>query len=144
MLSNFLVVCLYLSLCLLDLSVGVRAVRLSNKLLGRTRTCKGTFYIVSKEDLWSERRSYQTIWGPPLPNVTRHSVWWPYTMTPSIGQVLHQLLPCYWSWPYYRIWLFILLREVSIEHLQRVRHANRVRFLIRTPGPVTLWDLQVF
>ena len=44
--------------------------------------------------------------------------------------------PYYWSWPYNRIWLFTLLREVSIEHLQRVRHANRGRLLPRTPGPV--------
>ena len=37
---------------------------------------------------------------------------------------------------------------VSIEHLQRVRHANRGRLLLRTPGPVpfgtcicsTCWD----
>ena len=25
-------------------------------------------------------------------------------------------LPCYWTGPYYRIWLFTLLREDSIEH----------------------------
>ena len=50
----------------------------------------------------------------------------------------------YWSWPYNRIWLFTLLREVSIEHLQRVLHANRGCFLLLTPGPVPLWDLQVF
>ena len=29
-----------------------------------------------------------------------------------------------------------------MEHLQRVRHANRGRLLLRTPGPVPLWDLQ--
>ena len=33
---------------------------------------------------------------------------------------------------------------VSIEHLQRVWHANRGRLLLRTPGPVPLWDLHVF
>ena len=33
---------------------------------------------------------------------------------------------------------------VSIGHLQRVRHANRGRLLLRTPGPVPRWDLQVF
>ena len=33
---------------------------------------------------------------------------------------------------------------VSIEHLQRVWHANRERLLLRTPGPVPLWGLQVF
>ena len=31
-----------------------------------------------------------------------------------------------------------------MEHLQRVRHANRGRLFLRTPGPVPLWDLQVF
>ena len=28
----------------------------------------------------------------PLPNVTRHSGWWPYTVTPSIDGTLHQFL----------------------------------------------------
>ena len=36
------------------------------------------------------------------------------------------------------------LREVSIEPLQRVRHANRGRLLLRTPDSVPLWVLQVF
>ena len=36
--------------------------------------------------------SYQTIWGPPLPNVTRHSGWWPHTVTTSIDRTLHQFL----------------------------------------------------
>ena len=27
--------------------------------------------------------------------------------------------------------------------MQRVRHANRGRLLLRTPGPVPLWDLQI-
>ena len=37
-----------------------------------------------------------------------------------------------------------LLHKVSIEHLQRVRHANRGRLLLWTPWPVQLWDLHVF
>ena len=45
---------------------------------------------VSKEVLWSVRGSHQTIWGPPLPNVTRHSGWSPHTVTPSIDRTLHQ------------------------------------------------------
>ena len=69
----------------------LRAMRLSNKLLGQGYV-KGTFEIVSKEVLWSVRGSYQTIWGPPLPNVTRHSGWWPNTVTPSIDRTLHQFL----------------------------------------------------
>ena len=28
--------------------------------------------------------------------------------------------------------------------MQRVRHANRWRLLLRTPGPVPFWDLQMF
>ena len=31
-----------------------------------------------------------------------------------------------------------------MKHLQRVRYANRGRFLLRTPDPVPIWDLQVF
>ena len=31
-----------------------------------------------------------------------------------------------------------------MEHMQQVRHANRGRLLLRTPGPVPLWDLHVF
>ena len=33
---------------------------------------------------------------------------------------------------------------VSIEHLQRVWHADRGRLLLETPDPVPLWDLHVF
>ena len=33
----------------------------------------------SKEILWPVRGSYPTIWGPPLPNATRHSGGWPHT-----------------------------------------------------------------
>ena len=56
------------------------------------------FEIVSKEVLWSVPGSYQTIWGPPLPNVTLHSGWWPYTVTPSIYQALHQFLTLLLIW----------------------------------------------
>ena len=40
--------------------------------------------------------------------------------------------------------LFTEFREVSIEHMQRVWHANRGRLLLRAPGPVPLYDLHVF
>ena len=36
----------------------------------RTRICQGTFEIVPREVLWSIWGSYQTLWSPPLPNVT--------------------------------------------------------------------------
>ena len=48
--------------------------------------------MVFKEVLWSVRGSYQTIWGPPLPNFTRHSWWWPSAVRPSIDQVLQKFL----------------------------------------------------
>ena len=67
----------------------LRAVRLSSKLLG-------TFEIVPQEVLWSIWGSHQTLCSLPIPNVTWHSWTWPYTMTPSIDQILHQfatLLP---------------------------------------------------
>ena len=47
---------------------------------------------VSKEVLWLGRGSYQTIWGPSLPNVTRNSGWCPSTVTPSIDQAWHHYL----------------------------------------------------
>ena len=64
----------------------LRAVRHSNKLLGQG-------YV--KQRLRSSLRKFygrydQTIWGPPLPNVTRHSGWWSSTVTTSIDQALHQ------------------------------------------------------
>ena len=37
-----------------------------------------------------------------------------------------------------------LIFKVSIEHLQRVRHAKGERLPLRTIGPVPLLDLQVF
>ena len=46
------------------------------------------------------------------------------------------MLTLYWSGPYYRIWLFTELYEVSIGHLQRARHANRGYLLLRTPSIV--------
>ena len=58
----------------------------------RAEICKGTFDIVSKEVLWSVLGSHQTICGPPLPNVTRHSGWWPSTVTPSLDLALYQFL----------------------------------------------------
>ena len=65
--------------------------RLSNKLLGQGYV-KERLKMVSKEVLWSVRGYYQTIWGPPLPYATRHSGWWPNTVTPSIDRTLHKFL----------------------------------------------------
>ena len=94
------------------------------------REVSWTFEIVPEEVLWSIWGSHQTLWSLPLPNVTWHSGTWPYTMTPSIDQTLHQfanLLP-----------ILTLLPNFGGFHrtLQRVRLANRGRLLLRTPGPV--------
>ena len=68
----------------------LRAMRLSNKLLEQR-------YI--KERLKSSLRKFYGRYGDlikqyeaPLPNVTRHSGWWPHTVTPSINRTLHQFL----------------------------------------------------
>ena len=68
------------------------------QLASRAGICKGTFEIASKEVLWSAPGSYQTIWSPPLPNVTRHSGGWPYTVTPSIDEALNQFLTVLLNW----------------------------------------------
>ena len=69
----------------------LRAMRLSNKLLGQG-------YV--KERLKSSLRKFYGRYGdltkqyeaPLSPNVTRHSGWWPHTLTPSIDRTLHQFL----------------------------------------------------
>ena len=104
----------------------LRAMRHSNKLLGQG-ICQGTFEIASKEVLWSVRGSYQTIWSSPLPNVTRHSGWWPHTLTPFIDRTLHQFLTITNLDLNTEFDFFTYLCTVSIEHMQRVRHANRGR-----------------
>ena len=72
----------------------------------------------------------------PLPNVTWHSGTWPYTMTPSIDQTLHQFANLLPNWTL--IPILTLLPNFGGFHrtLQRVRLANRGRLLLRTPGPV--------
>ena len=64
----------------------------------RAGVCKGTFEIAAKEVLWSVRRSHQIIWGRPLSNITQNSGCWPYTVTPSIVQALHQFFTSLLIW----------------------------------------------
>ena len=86
--------------------------------------------------LWSIWGSHQTLWSLPFPNVTWHSGTWPYTMTPSIDQTLHQFASLLPNWTL--IPILTLLPNFGGFHrtLQRVRLANRGRLLLRTPGPV--------
>ena len=97
----------------------LRAVRLSNLLYGqgyvkeRLRSSLRKFYA-RKWDLITH-----ILWGPILPNVTRHSGWWPYTVTPSIGQTLHQFLT-----------LFTLKQRWCSELLACGARGPGVRFLV--------------
>ena len=63
----------------------------------------------------------------------------------SLSQMLNDILwPDHIQWQpptdqtLYRTLLFTEFWVVSIEHLQRVWHADRGRLLLRTPGPVPL------
>ena len=79
-----------------------------------------------------------TVFWTPLPNVSWHYGTWPYTMTPSIDQTLHQFANLLPSWTLLPI--LTLLPNFGSFHriLQRLRLANRGRLLLRTPGPVPL------
>ena len=112
----------------------LRAVRLSSKLLSRDMSWNvwnhpsGSFMV--------DMGSHQTLWSLPLPNVTWHSGTWPYTMTHSIDQTLHQFANLLPNWTLLPI--LTLLPNFGGFHrtMQRVRLANRGRLLLRTPGPV--------
>ena len=104
----------------------------------QTGICYGTFEIVPQEVLWSIWGSHQTLWSLPLPNVTWHSGTWPYTMTPSIDQTLHQFANLLPNWTLVPILTSLLNFGGFHRTLQRVRLANRGRLLHRTPGPVPL------
>ena len=113
----------------------LRAARLSSKLLGQGYVME-RLKSSHREVLWSIWGSHKTLCSLPLPNVRWHSGTWPYTMTPSIDQILHQfatLLPNLSLLP-----ILTLLPNFGGFHitLQRVRLANRGRLLLRTPGPV--------
>ena len=41
------------------------------------------------------------------------------TVTTSIDKTVHHCWPCYWAGPYYRIWRFTQMREVSIQIFKR-------------------------
>ena len=77
-----------------------------------------------------------SIWSLPLPNVSWHSGTWPYTMTPSIDQTLHQLANLLPNWTLLPILTLLPNFWGFNRTLQRVRLANRGRLLLWTPGPV--------
>ena len=64
-------------------------------------------------------------WHPPL--IGHYTNFWPlliWTLLPNLT--------------------FYLIVQGFHRDMQRVRHANRGRLLLRTPSPVPLWDLHVF
>ena len=91
--------------------------------------------------LWSVRGSYQTIWGPPLPTVTRHSGWWPSTVTSSIDQALHQFLTLH-------VLLFLtLLPNLTFYLIARGFHrtfATGAACQQRTLTPPDTWSCPTF
>ena len=108
-----------------------------------SRDMSKNFRNVSMKFLWSVQGSYQTIWSPPLSNVTWHSGRWPYTVTPSIDEISHQFLTTLrWT----------LLPNMNLYLIERGFHrtfttgaaCHRGCLLIRTPGSVPLWDLHMF
>ena len=90
----------------------LRAVRLSNKLLGQG--CYTAFWMMT---IYSDTLHWSGI-------------------TPIFDPITDLDLIAEFG--------FLTNCEVSVEHLQWVRHANRGRLLLQTPGPIPLWDLQVF
>ena len=113
----------------------LRAARLSSKLLGQGYVME-RLKFVSQKVLWSIWGSHQTLWSLLLPNVTWHSGTWPYTMTPSIDQTLHQFANLLPNWTLLPILTFLPNFGGFHRSLQRVRLANGGRLLLRTPGPV--------
>ena len=92
--------------------------------------------IVLQEVLWSIWGSHQTLWSPPLPNVTWHSGTWSSTVTPLTDQTLHQFLTYHRTRPYYQFWPYFQISGGFHRTFQRVRLANRRHLLLLTPGPV--------
>ena len=101
---------------------------------------KTYFEIVPQEFLLLIWGSHQTLRSLPLPNVTWYSGTWPYTMTSSIDQTLHQFANLIPNWTLLPI--LTLLPNFGGFHrtLQRVRLANRGRLLLwAPPSPVPFW-----
>ena len=115
--------------------------RLSNKLHGQGYVKKRLKSSLRKfygryGDLIKQYRSpsseYTTFWMKTIYSDTLHRK--------DITPIFYR----YWLGPLIPNLTYYLIGEVSIEHFQRVGHANRGRWPLRTPGPVPLWDLHVF
>ena len=113
----------------------------------RTGMYQETFEVVSDDVLWSIWGSYQVFnMKPPSPKC--YITFWTMTTCndtlnwsdiPPICDSVTEL-----DLNHYRLWLMTQLLEVSTEHLQWVRHANRGGLILRTPGPVSLWNWHGF
>ena len=61
----------------------------------------------------------------------------------TLNHILNQFMTPFPDLSFRRIWRYYWI-QVSIGHRQRMWHADRGRLLLRTPGPVPLWDLHMF
>ena len=126
---------------------------LSNNMRSPSPECYTTFLMMT---IYVGTGSYQTLWGSPLPNVIRHSWWWPYTSVRDLikhyevllSRMLHDILDddhIQWHPPLVRlyaiftlllIWTLLPNLTFYLTRVQRVQHANRGRLLIPIPGHV--------
>ena len=116
--------------------------RLSDKLLGQGHV---------KERLKSSLMKFYGRYGdlikknmkPSLPNVTWHSVGCPYAVTPSIDKTLQQFVTLLPNWTLLPNLHFYPIARGFHGTFVTGWHANSWRSLLRTSGPVQLWDLRV-
>ena len=72
----------------------------------------------------------------PFSNVSWHSGAWPYAVTHSIYQILHQLITFSLNWTLLiRLPFLTKFREISREYLQWMWHINKGLSFRRIPGP---------
>ena len=81
---------------------------------------------------------------PPPPSRLLHDIREDdHTMTPSIDQTFHQFFTLLLISTLLPNLTFCLIKR-GFHRTFAMRHANRGRLLLRTPGPVPLWDLHEF
>ena len=112
----------------------LRAVRLTNKLRGQEYV-KECLRVSLRKFYGRYRDLIKQYEPPPLPNVTRHSRWWPSTVTPSIDQALYQCLNLLLVWT--------LLQNLTFYLIARGFHrtfATGAACQQMTPSPPETWS----
>ena len=106
------------------------------KVLTPKRNVTVFFLIMKKYVDMVDMGVSSTLWSLPLPNITWHSGTWPYTMTPSIDQTLHQFANLLPNWTLLPVLTLLQNFGGFLRTLQRVRLVNRGRLLLWTPGSI--------